>query len=215
MSTKERPVDLPKATRRYDSSLRRRKARETREAVLEAAGDLFSRQGWSVGVRDVARAAEVSVETVYANFGSKVGLLNQVLDVAVVGDDEPVALMERPEFAALGEGDTDERVRAAAALNTAINRRLVGLQRALREGAAVEPDLAQRLSDTRDRQRMTVQIAGAMVAGHALDQVTADGLWAVLSMEVYELLTVNAGWSPGHYEEWLAGAVTRLLDIEM
>ena len=71
-------------------------ALQNRQAVLEAATARFCERGWAASVRDIARAAGVSVETVYAHFGSKVDLLNAVVDVAVVGDDEPVALVDRP-----------------------------------------------------------------------------------------------------------------------
>jgi AcrR family transcriptional regulator len=164
-------------------------------------------------MRDVAASAGVSVETLYSHFGSKVELLNQVLDVAVVGDDQPVALMERDEFAALSRGGTGERAAAAASLVTAVNRRTTGLQRALREAAAVEADLAERLEETRGRQRLTVQVGGSAVAGRELTQDEADGLSAVLSMEVYELLTGSAGWSPAKYEKWLTEALTQLLGL--
>ncbi|MGH3179671.1 MAG: TetR/AcrR family transcriptional regulator, partial [Streptosporangiaceae bacterium] len=40
--------------------------------------------------REVARAAGVSVETVYASFRSKGDLLLAAIDVAVVGDAAPV-----------------------------------------------------------------------------------------------------------------------------
>jgi AcrR family transcriptional regulator len=203
----------PDGVRRYDSSLRRRQAAQSRQLVLEAATRLFSDRGWSVGMRDVAASAGVSVETVYAHFGSKAELLNQVLDVAVVGDDRPVALMERADFAALGRGDVGERTAAAAALVAAINSRTTGLQRALREAAASEAGLATRLEETRGRQRLTVRVGGSMVAGRELAQDEADGLSAVLSMEVYELLTGSAGWGPEKYEEWLADALTRLLGL--
>jgi AcrR family transcriptional regulator len=189
-------------------------AQANRRTVLEAAAAVFSERGWSAGVRQIAEAAGVSVETIYTNFGSKAQLLNQVLDVAVVGDDEPVALMDRPEFAALSTGAHRKRAAAAAALNTAINRRTTGLQRALREAATVEPDLAARLVDTRERQRLTVHIGGAMVAGRELTTAEADGLWGVLSQEVYALLTDSAAWSPTQYEEWLTEAIIRLLSID-
>lgn len=205
----------PGRTRRYDNTLRRRMAKENRQVVLAAATTLFTERGWSASVRDIAAMAGVSVETLYAHFGSKVQLLNQVLDVAVVGDDEPVVLMDRPEFAALATGSVRQRTAAAAKLNTAINQRTTRLlQRALREAAAVEPELAQRLDDTRDRQRMTVQIAAAQVAGREVSPREGEGLWAVLSQEVYELLTGTAGWSPAQYEEWLREAITRLLSLE-
>lgn len=165
-------------------------------------------------MRDIASAAGVSFETVYANFGSKPGLLNQVLDMAVVGDDQPVALMDRPEFAALAHGTHRKRAAAAAALVTGINGRTMGLMGALREASAVEPALASRLEDERRRQRMTVQVAGALITGRDLSSTESDGLWAVITVEVYELLTGSAGWNPGQYEDWLAGAITRLLALE-
>ena len=205
---------VPGRTRRYDSTLRRRMARENRQSILEAATTLFAERGWSSSVRDIAAAAGVSVETLYGNFGSKVELLNQVLDVAVVGDDEPVALMDRPEFAALSTGGRKERATAAAALNAAINRRTTGLHRALREAAAVEPELAQRLHDSREGQRRTVHIAAAMVADREVSAAEGDGLWAVLTQEVYELLTERVGWSPAQYEEWLTETIIRLLQLE-
>jgi AcrR family transcriptional regulator len=207
----------PTATRpprQYDSTLRRRQARGTRQAVLDAATALFSERGWTVGMREIAAAAGVSVETVYANFGSKAQLLDEVLDVAVVGDDEPVALMERAEFAALGQGNQGQRAAAAARLASAINGRTAGLQRALREAAAVEPDLATRLEAARARQRVTVHAAVSMLTGREADATAAEGLSAVVSDEVYELLTGSAGWSPAKYEEWLTGVLVRLFDLQ-
>lgn len=167
-----------------------------------------------MAVRDIAEAAGTSIETVYAHFGSKPELLKQVLDVGVVGDDEPVALADRPEFTALSQGTPGQRAAAAAALVTAISRRTSGVQRTLREAATVEPELAARLEEARGRQRLNVRAGGAMVAGHELSSAEAEGLWAVISVEVYELLTGSAGWSPDQYEQWLAGAIIRLLDLE-
>ena len=203
-----------KPTRRYDTTLRRRQAEQNRRAILDAATTLFAERGWSVAVRDIADSAGTSIETIYAHFGSKPELLKQVLDVGVVGDDEPVALAERPEFTALSQGSPGERAAAAAALVTAISRRTSGVQRTLREAAAVQPELAARLEEARGRQRLNVRVGGAMVAGRELSSAEAEGLWAVLSAEVYELLTGSAGWSPDQYEQWLAGAIIRLLDPE-
>ena len=136
----------PRGVRRYDSTLRRGRRAEP-EAILDAATTLFAERGWAVAVRDIADAAGTSIETIYAHFGSKPELLKQVLDVGVVGDDEPVALAERPEFTALSQGSPGERAAAAAALVTAISRRTSGVQRTLREAAAVEPELAARLEE--------------------------------------------------------------------
>ena len=203
----------PRGARRYDSTLRQRMALQNRRAVLEAATARFCDRGWAASVRDIARAAGVSVETVYAHFGSKVDLLNEVVDVAVVGDDDPVALVDRPEFAALSAGNRRERVLAAAALNTAINQRTTPLFRALREAAAVEPVLASRLQGLRESQRQTVHAGLVMVTGREVTAMQADGLWALLSQEVYELLVGSAGWSPAQYQAWVAQAITTLLHL--
>jgi len=72
-------------------------ALQHRQAVLEAATARFSERGWAASVRDTASTAGVSVETVYVHFGSKVDLLNRVMDVAVVGDHDPVALVDRAD----------------------------------------------------------------------------------------------------------------------
>lgn len=61
-------------------------AEQTRATVIAAATRLFIEQGWNgTGMREVAKAARVSIETVYANFGSKAELLKQAIDNAVAG----------------------------------------------------------------------------------------------------------------------------------
>ena len=51
--------------RSYDSSRRQAMAEETRLSVIDAATRLFAENGWAcTGMRDVAKAAGVSVETV-------------------------------------------------------------------------------------------------------------------------------------------------------
>lgn len=203
----------PKA-RRYDVTLRRRQAEESRRRVLDAAAALFAERGWSVAMREIASTAGVSFETVYSNFGSKPRLFGQVIDFAVVGDDRPVALMDRPEFAALSRGSHLQRAAAAASLVAAVNGRTVGLQRALREGAAADPALASRLDEIRQAQRQTVHIAGAAIAGRELTPLEGDGLWAVITVEVYDLLTGSAGWSRARYEQWLTDTIVRLLTLD-
>ena len=61
-------------------------------------------------MREVAVEAGVAMETVYAYFPSKSALFQAVVDLAVVGDDQPVALAERAEFAAIGRGTRAGRI---------------------------------------------------------------------------------------------------------
>ena len=107
----------PKKARRYASPIRAKRAMETRAALMSAAAELFTTKGWAAtGMRDVADAAGVAIETVYSHFASKRALLQAVIDVAVVGDEQSLAVAERDEFAAIGRGRRSARVGAAAAL---------------------------------------------------------------------------------------------------
>jgi len=185
---------------------------QTRGAVLEAATRLFGENGWAgTGMRDVAQAAGVAVETVYANFGSKSDLLLAALDVAVVGDTDPIPLADRPEFAVLGRGPRAARALAAAKLQRQIHERTYQMGKALREGAVGDPELATRLTEGEERRRLTIDQAARLIAGRPIGVTEGDGLWAVLSMEVYQLLVERAGWSAARYEEWAAATIGRLL----
>jgi len=203
----------PRTRRRaYRSPRREQQAAETRAAVLRAAVQLFGERGWAAtGMREVARVAGVSVETVYAGFGSKSDLLMAALDVAVVGDAALVPLGQRPEFAALGSGTRQQRAVAAARLITAAHQRTAGLYLALREAAASDTDLARRLREIEERRRVSAEQGLSLVAGRAVTGEERDGLWAVLGMEVYQLLTELSGWTPQQYQAWVAGVIDRLL----
>ena len=62
--------------------------------------ELFLERGYpGTTMAQVARAAGVSVETVYKSFRNKAALAKQLWDVTLVSDDQPVPLAQRPEFA--------------------------------------------------------------------------------------------------------------------
>src|SRR6187401_936607 len=120
------------AKRSYNSSRRTLQAAQTREEVLRAASRLFSDTGWAgTTLAAIAEEAGVSVETIYNGFGSKKALLREAMDVAVVGDTEPLAYIERPEFAALGEGTLAERTARGVATVTVIHERSAGIWQAI------------------------------------------------------------------------------------
>ena len=105
--------------RTYNSTHRTRQAAQTREAIVAAAIDRFGAHGWAgTTLGAIAERAGVSVETIYATFGSKKALLKSAMGVAIVGDTEEVPLAERTEWLRMGEGTLDERLQAAATLTT-------------------------------------------------------------------------------------------------
>jgi AcrR family transcriptional regulator len=201
-----------RGTRRYRSPRRRHQAEQTRALVAAAATALFAERGWSgTGMREVAKRAGVAVETVYASCGSKGDLLLAAIDVGVVGDSEPVALSQRPEFAALGVGSREERVRAAARLLTGINRRTWGLRRALHEAAVGEPQLAARLHELEARRRENIRSGMELVVAGPVDEAAVDALWVLLDAQAFHLLTVIGDRPVPEYERWLAATIHRLL----
>jgi len=198
--------------RPYRSARRQQQAAQTRALVLAAATSLFADRGWSsTGMRDIAKAAGVAVETVYASFGSKTELLLTAIDVGVVGDTEPMPLSQRPEFTALGVGSVADRIAAAARMLTGINQRTWGLRRALNEAAGSEPQLAARLQELERRRRDDIRQGVEIAIGRPVEDDVLDGLWVVMSADVYCLLTQVGGRPADDYERWLATTIQSLL----
>jgi AcrR family transcriptional regulator len=204
--------DQRSSRRRYRSPLREQRAQQTRDAVLEAASRLFTSRGWTAtGVRDIAREAGVAAETVYAHYASKTALLRHVIDIAVVGDEEAVPLAQRPEFAALGAGSRSERIAAAARLITDVHVRTAGFAKVIREAAHTDEAMAEELAGTRQRQRSDVERALKLLIGRKPTVTELEGIVAVVSVEVYLLLTEFSGWSPDQYQRWIAETLELIL----
>lgn len=202
-----RPSDAP---RRYRSPRRELQAEQTRAEIITVATRLFTANGWAAtGMRDIAREAGVATETVYAHFASKTGLFLRAMDVAVVGDDAPEALAERREFAALGRGSRADRIAAAAMLLTEVNQRTSGFAKVLREAAPTDQVIAQMLRAARERIRLDIAAGAAAVMGRKPSRLERDGLWALLSPEVYLLLVEESGWSIKQYRAWVAQMLER------
>ena len=101
---------MPKTVKRpYRSPLRAAQAETTRTAVISAASRLFADQGYAAtSIEEIADAAGVSRATVFTSVGGKGALLKTALDVAIVGDDEPISLPDRPRSKAI-RGESDPR----------------------------------------------------------------------------------------------------------
>jgi AcrR family transcriptional regulator len=200
------------ARRRYRSPLRAQQAEQTRRAVVAAARELFLTKGWTAtGMREVAARAEVALETVYSHYSSKKGLLRAVIDEAAVGDDVPVPLAERPEFLALGRRRRSARLLAAARLATTLHVRTAAIAELLREAAPTDDEIAEVLQATRERQRLDVATALELIVGRAPTADERDGVWAVISPEVWSLLVDESGWSPEQYEAWVAATLAGMV----
>src|SRR5215467_387734 len=71
------------------TSVRRERARATRERILAVAYELFATRGYqATTMPDIAAAAGVAVQTIYFVFHTKAILLEQVYATAVLGAEE-------------------------------------------------------------------------------------------------------------------------------
>ncbi len=200
--------------RPYRSPLRQQQSAATRTAVLDAARSLFATRGWrGTGMRDVAAAAGVAQETIYAHFASKTGLLRAVVDRDAVGDELELPLARRREFLAIGKGERAARLTAAAQLVTSVNVRTATMARVLREAAPGSPEIAEMLSATRARQRQDVAAGLRLAIGREPTSAECDGVWALASPEVYLLLVEESGWTADQYRQWFEQMLERAVPL--
>jgi AcrR family transcriptional regulator len=196
--------------RAYRSPARAEAARQTRRQVLEAALALFGDRGYArTTLAEIAAAAGVSVETVYKTFRNKRGLLKELADVTVGGDDEQVALLDRPDPLLLrDEPDQRRQIAMFAAGMTVQMERVRPFDDIMRGAAAVDPEVAALRDDLQLRQR---RAAMTMIAGWigargplrgSVDEAAAV-LWTLTSPEVNHMLRVDWGWTTAQYEAWL------------
>lgn len=195
--------------RQYNSTRRQGQALETKRRIIDAAHDLFIANGYGrTTLAEVARAAGVAVETVYAAFDGKAGLLRQVWFVHFRGDEDDVPLYDRAEMQAiLAEPDLRVRIRRHAALVTATHRRIGPLLQALQGAAASEPAAADMVAEFGER-RLDVATRYARAAGTTGQLAIGaaecrDVLFATMEGSLWRRLVLERGWSDKRYAAWL------------
>lgn len=195
------------------------RTRLARRAVVEAARTLFLERGYAAAtIEAISERADVPPATVYRLFSSKLGILEAVLDTSIAGDDEPRAVAERPDVAALfAEPDPHKLLAGFAGVTAAINRRTNDVYRVLVSAAGSDPAAAELLDELRQqRDRGQGRIARSIARAGALrrglrERDAADLIHALMSPEVYRLLVGDRGWTPERYEQWLGTTLTQQL----
>jgi len=190
---------------------RQARTRLARAAVVHAARTLFLARGYAVTtIEAISTAADVPAATVYRLFSSKLGILKELLDVSIAGDDDAVSLPDRPHIRALlDDADPRKQLSGFADISSGIMSRTEPIYRILVSAAASDPEAAALLvMQTEDRQRGQAQIARALVRSGALapalrERDAADIIHALMSPEVYRLLVGDRGWSTQKYRRWL------------
>jgi AcrR family transcriptional regulator len=213
-------MSTPRPVRRtYHSPRRAQQADATRAAILGAARRAFIEQGYvATTIEGIARGATVSVETVYATFRTKRAILAALVDVAIAGDDAPVAILERSWVQDLrAEPDRRRRVKTLAAYGRSILERRSPIDTVMAGAAAADPEMRSLLETGRAERFAGQREFLRIVAGPdgVRPDLTLDGaadiLFAIGSPEVFRLFTVVRGWSGDRFEAWYATAIEALL----
>lgn len=206
-----------KPRRRYQSTLREKQAARTREAMLDAAVRLLVRAGYAgTTLRAVAAEASVSVETVYAVFGSKAALF------VAVGERNLEAAIQRAIpggdlRALIAQQDLEAQLLTFGRAGLAIMEPIWAILDALRTGGTTDAELASAYRTGSEGRRFWMRgfveawaAAGRLRPGLDLEAAT-DILWAITSADLYRLLVVEARWEPQRYATWLTEAARRLV----
>ncbi len=205
--------------RSYDASGRRARAEQTRGEIVSTARRLFEERGYSrTTIAEVARAANVSPETIYKAFSSKGALLGAVVRAAIRGDAAETPFREGPEIEAIRrEPDPGRQLEMYGAIVAAINLRLASLDRMMREAAPAEPDIAHELERLRTDRLDGMTEFAALLAGRGhlragvSRQEARDVLWSLNSPELYDLMVLERGWSPRRYGRWIGSVLRAML----
>ncbi len=195
------------------------RTRLARRAVVDAARTLFLERGYAATtIEAISDYSDVPSATVYRLFSSKLGILKALLDTCTAGDDQPLAVQERPDVASLfTESDPHKLLVGFAGITTAINQRTNDVYRVLMGAAGSDPAAAELLSTLREqRDRGQGQIARSLARARALkpglrERDAADLIHALMSPEVYRLLVGDRGWTAERYQQWLATTLNQQL----
>ncbi|MEV4173263.1 TetR/AcrR family transcriptional regulator [Nonomuraea sp. NPDC049709] len=202
-----------------DVNTRNRRSAPTRRRIVEAAHGLFATRGYSgTTFQEVADTAGVSVQTVYFHYGSKSQLLKHVVDVASVGDDEPIPLLERPWFVEL-RGSTDPRKAIALWVREsgAIFDRVAAILAVVRDAAAGDPEMAEQWQVNSGQRRTAHETFVGILDGldalrPGMDvQRATDVTVGLLSPDLFLVLERECGWSTAQWSAWAAGQLAYAL----
>jgi AcrR family transcriptional regulator len=200
-----------KSSQLQQPAARQARTRRTWAAVVEAARSLFVERGYAATTIDaISDLSDTPQPTVYRLFSSKLGILKALLDVSVGGDDEAVAMADRPHVRALlSDQDPRNQLSGFAALLRDVMARAGPVHRILADAARSDEGAAVLLAEiARQRHEGQRRIARSLARSNALqaalhERDAADIIHALASPEVYGLLVIDRGWSGERYEKWL------------
>jgi AcrR family transcriptional regulator len=206
------PVKRP-----YQSPLREEAARATRARIRDAAVALFVENGFvATSMKQVAARAGVAERTVYTAYATKADLFRDAVDVALVGDDLPVAIQDREEVrAAMSERDGRRAIEQVVAYNVAISERANDLVMVGELSSGADADMRQFSEEGSRAMAGGLRLFAAALESHGslrsdVDRA-ADILFLYLSPYTHHLLRRLRGWTAEEFRNWLVDVLVREL----
>lgn len=217
------PPDEEVNTRTYSSPRRDQQAQETRQAILEAALELFSTQGFhQTTVKQVAERAVVSEQTVYNTFNDKIGLLWSagMKFIEAGGDADEAVLLE----ALRAETNPHRRIRLVARDSREFwgesAEAILQLERLTLDPEVSDPRLEELAEKSLAHKRASTRAICEIIFPDAirrpalsLDDII-DYLTAIDTAATITTLR-NLGWSMEQWEAWVVQLLTSFIDPNM
>lgn len=198
---------------------RRDKTQATRLRILRAAHEEFVENGYhGATIAAVARRAGVAAQTVYFTFHTKPALISAVIDLAVMGEDEPMIPQATPWWAAMTAAPTaDEALRIFVRGVGPLFARASRISETLR-AASLTDDEVRRTHEFHEALRHDgyrevvdiLAIKGRLRSGLDPEGAT-DVLLTLLGDTTYYTLAVERRWSHEQVMEWLAAVLPGVL----
>ena len=193
--------------RRYDSPVREARARRTRAHVIATAARLFAERGYAgTSMRQIATAAEVSLETV-TQTGRKPELLLAAFREGFAGDPDAVNL-----DALVGSGGLEDLPSVVSRVASGV-RRSLPIWRAFTTAAAADPAVAAVRADLAVARRAEI-VERLAAAGLPASDRLADAIGLLTSHEAYDHLTGVCGWAHEEYVAWAVAAIGAQLTLD-
>lgn len=196
--------------RRYDSTHRRAQAAQTRLRIFAAAQRLFLRDGYTATtMKAIADEAGVAVQTVYAATTSKREILKGILDTAVSGPAEHVAVTASTRWQQIEQAaDPLRRLALFTALHVEICLREAPAYAIMTDAAGSDPEIRALLEHTATLRYQDQHTLARLLRAHLRPGLTvrrtADIIWTLASEHTYLALVNDRGWTPPAYQAWLA-----------
>lgn len=207
------PQVIEPKRRPYRSLVRQRQAKETRLRILGAARELMLKGGYAGTTLDaIAESAGVSPKTVSAGFGSKRGILAELMSPTAFGDRVQESLGQLRSTS-----NPSQRVELVAQMTRRIYEVLAPEFDLLRGAGTVAPELADLARQIEARRRQNVARLVGFLDEHRVlrpgvtPQETVDVAWALTSYDLFRMLVGELNWTLDRFEAWLAGLLKERL----